>query len=260
MAKEIVVLDINLSFVINISVDIASLIEEVHLNKDQVDSMMDYTIKEITQQFANEWERVAAENLKASRQEYISNINVVDEGFAKGAVVLTGWLPNSVESGVSAFDMKDGLLNGPNAKVSKDGSRYNTVPYKHGTPGSLPENFSGGIMPKEIHKIVKKKKPMVPLKFGELPAPFDERRVKELPMDKGTYQHKNPIHEGIRKQKDSAGNISYESFRRVSDNSDENAWLHPGIEKFDLAGKAMDQFDLNGNLTAAFDNWWSQNM
>ncbi len=46
-----------------------------------------------------------------SGQEYISNIVVVDDGFAKASVVLLGQMPNLIEEGNQEWDMKPGLLN-----------------------------------------------------------------------------------------------------------------------------------------------------
>lgn len=250
---------------INIQIDVASLLESVTLSDDQVRDLMDSTIRDITLSFSREWERAANDNLKSSRAEYIANLVVVDEGFAKGAVVLNGWLPNAVESGLDAFDMKQGFLDGPNAKESKDGGKYNTIPFKHGTPGSLPENFSGGIMPKEVHKVIKKERVSSvtgksrQLTLGDLPEPFKAKKVKQLTGGR-TYEHKNAIYEGLRKSVDKAGNVGYESFRRVSDKSDPNSWEHPGIEAKGIADIALREFDINNALSIAFNNWWNQNM
>jgi hypothetical protein len=245
---------------VTINIDVSSLLDQVYLDKSQTDNMVDSVIKDLTNAFAREWEQVAAENLKSARQEYIANLNVVDEGFAKGAVVLTGVLPNMLEEGVDAFDIKEGLLAGPNVKTGKDGGRYNTVPYKQGTPGSLPENFNGGIMPKEVHAVAKKKSIGKQLVKDDLPKQFQEPRKQIVPSRNAVYTHKNSIYEGIQKNKDLAGNVSYISFRRVSDNSDDNAWIHPGLEARNFADKAFDNFQVDAQISAAFDSWWNKNM
>lgn len=247
-----------------IFIDTSSLLDQIYMDPSQVDNMVDYNVKEVAARFANEWKSEAAQTLKSSRQEYISNLNVVDEGFAKGAVVLTGWLPNSIEDGLDPFDMKDGMLNGPHAKTGADGKRYNTIPFAHGTPGSLIENFNGGIMPKEVHNVAKKKAIGDPIKKNELPKKFQAPQKKNviIPESKAIsqYQHKASIYEGITKNKDSAGNIGYTSFRRVSENSDPSSWLHPGLEARHLAEKALEKFDLPVQVGLAFDEWWGANM
>jgi hypothetical protein len=62
------------------------------------------------------------------------------------------------ESGTPPFDLKPGLLSGPNAKIGRD-SRYNTVPFRHGVPrrGSTGGHFQ--TMPQEIYKLVRSNKP-----------------------------------------------------------------------------------------------------
>lgn len=243
-----------------INIDIASLLDQIYLDKSQTDDLIDSVVKDLTLAFHREWEQVAAENLKSARQEYIANLNVVDEGFAKGAVVLTGQFPNMLEEGADAFDIKEGLLAGPNAKMGANGNRYNTVPFKQGTPGALPENFNGGIMPKPVHDVAKKKSIGDQIKKQELPKEFQQPKKKSVPSRNAVYEHKASIYEGIKKTKDLAGNVSYTSFRRVSDNSDENSWIHPGLEARDFASKAFDRFQVDAQISEAFDNWWRENM
>lgn len=217
---------------------------------------MDYTVKEITNRFAQEWENEANRSLKASREEYVGNLIVVDEGFAKGAVMLTGWLPNAVEQGLEPYDMKEGLLEGPNAKVGKDGNRYNTVPFRHGVPGSQPENFNGGIMPAEIHSIVKAKPMNEPVTSKELPKEYSQPKVHVIKREAKEYTHKSPIYEGLSKRKDSVtGQNSYVTFRRVSDNSDPDSWVNNGIEARHIADKVMASFDIPNEMSRILNGY-----
>lgn len=233
---------------IKIDFDPTPLVEAYSLSDEDVRNLIDHTVKEVTGRFAQALETEANNNLHTARLEYISNINVVDEGFAQGAVVLTGELANAIESGKPSWDMKPDLLAGPNAKQSKSGSTYNTVPFTHGTPSALPENFSN-IMPEEVYKVAKKKDVGQPIKKGDLPKKFQQPQVKKITMP-GTnaikeYQHKHSIHEGITKKKDSVTKQnSYTSFRRVSSKSDPMAFWHPGFEKRDLFGKTLANFDV----------------
>lgn len=258
---------------ITVLIDVSTIVEDFNINQAQVNDLLDSTVKAITYRFAEEWRNEANRTLKSARQEYIANIHVVDDGFAKGSVVLTGWLPNSIEEGLGSYDMKPGLLSGPNAKTGKDGARYNTVPFTFGTPGALAENFSS-IMPKDIYDVIKGKpqdkmvqgggKSTKPLTLDEIPVAFQMPEVKKvvLPGSKSIvdYQHKNSIYEGMVRVKDSATNQnSYKSFRRVSDNSDEASWIHPGFpsETSDIAGKALKNFDVPALTGQIIDEWLS---
>lgn len=247
----------------NVFIDTASISEQFYLDQDQVNSLMDYTIKEITARFAEQWEQEAIRSLSSSRQQYINGLVVVDEGFAKGAVVLVGELPNMVEQGANGFDMKEGYLNGPNAKIGSNGNRYNTIPFSVGTPGALQENFNGGIMPQEVYDVVKTKPEGQPLQQKEIPQQFrqPQKKMIQLPESKSfvEYQHKKSIYEGISKQKDSVtGQTSYKSFRRVSDNSQENSWIHPGIEAHNISDKVLSEFNVEVIVGRALDTFLSQ--
>lgn len=258
---------------ISVFVDTASISNSFNLNERQVADLIDYTVKELTYRFAQEWENEASRVLKASRIEYVNNIVVVDDGFAKGSVMLLGEHPNALEEGMDAFDMKPGLLNGPNSRPTKDGGRYNVVPFSVGTPGSLEENFNGGIMPQDIYDIVKEKstdRPLAgggsasaPLKLEEIPVHLQEPKVKavKLPESKGfaEYKHKNSIYEGIRKVKDGVtGQNRYQSFRAVSTKSDPLSWMHPGIEAKRIADKVLNDFNVPAETGRAIDRFLSQ--
>jgi len=254
---------------ISISIDIASIADQFNISDEQFNDLADYAAKEITNRFAAEWEILANQTLKSSRLEYISSIKVVDEGFAKGAVVLTGWLPNAIESGKSAYDMKPGLLNGPKAKTGKNG-KYNTVPFSVGTPGALEENFSGGILPPPIYDAVKNKpltqtvpgggKASKGLTGDEIPSMFRTPKTKQVKLTGGEYTHKSSIFEGVRKVQDPVTKQNrYQSFRRVSEVSDPNSWQHPGIQQQNISDKALQSFDIPSQLSQIFDKWWNAN-
>lgn len=251
--------------IVPIFIDTASISEEFYLDQDQVNDLMDYTIKEITARFAEQWEQNAIKELSSSRQQYINSLMVVDEGFAKGAVVLVGELPNMIEQGVSSFDEKPGILKSDNAKTSKTGSKYATVPFNFGTPTALKENFSN-IMPQEVYEIVKQRgtnEPLTTYDLKELPKEIKEPQTKRIQMPESKsfmeYQHKTSIYEGLTKKKDqTTGQNSYVSFRRVSDNSDPNAFIHPGIEARNIAQKTLDGFDIAPIVGKSIDIFLSQ--
>jgi hypothetical protein len=187
-------------------------------------------------------------------------------------VRLAGTLPNMVEMGADQFDIKQGLLNGPNAKISKDGKRYNVVPFSEGTPGALPENFNGGLLPQVVYDVIKNKPQTISTKGGgakskplgadEIPKPFDEKIVKSFTDQRSgafkEYEHKSSIYEGVSKVKDGVtGQNRYQSFRAVSDNSDPNAFIHPGLEARGLADRALSGFNVESEMGRIIDNFLS---
>lgn len=243
-----------------IQFDSSQIAQDFLLSESQVKDMIDFSIKEITASFAREWEKIANEKLVTSRNEYVQSLIVVDEGYGQGAVLLRGWLPNAVEEGQSEFDIKIGLLNGPNAKVGKNGSKYNTVPFRYGTSGSIEANFNGGLLPVEVYQVAKTKSVGTPLTKEELPQQFQEAKTVTVkapaPKNFEEYTHKSSIYEGVIKNEDKVtGQSTYSSFRRVSENSNVNSWQHPGIEAHHLAEQTLNNFDIPTQVGVAVDNY-----
>lgn len=248
--------------------DFSDLREEFNMSQKDVDGLLDYTVKEITAAFAQEWENQASQNLHSSRNLYMRSIVVSDPGPFKGAVELVNDVPNMIESGKPPYDMKPVLLNGKKAKTGKNGKKYNTVPYSIGTPEALEENFST-IMPEAIYEAVKSKPQDIPIVGGvrtqgltkaEIPEQYREPIKKMVFNPKSEafeeYTHKSSIYEGIVRQKSNVtGQNSYMSFRRVSENSDPLAWIHPGFTAMNLAEKAYDALDIQSVSTNAIDNY-----
>tara|TARA_R110000765_G_scaffold35673_15_gene80115 strand:- start:3246 stop:4070 length:825 start_codon:yes stop_codon:yes gene_type:complete len=161
-------------------------------------------------------------------------------------VALHGWLPNALEKGLPAYDMKPGLLTGRNAKVGKDGNRYNTVPFSHGTPGSVghagtpmgsAEKKSGmsrsqaELLGKRIHRAAQKlaattSNPKTGTEWGQ------RLKAGTAGAQKLKKNHSTDVYAGMVRQEKTYGKATqskYSTFRRVSDKSPADKWLHPGI-------------------------------
>lgn len=256
---------------IPIFIDTQELSEQLFLTASETKKLIDFTVKEVTTAFARNWENEANQNLSGARFEYLQSIVVVDEGYAKGAVVLRGWLPNAIEQGEPAFDMKPGMLSGPNAKVNKKGVRYNTIPFRMGTPGTL--GVLGPVMPEPVYEELKDKPLNTPvpgggsrskgLKIDEIPQAYREPETKKVPdiesQSFNEYKHKSSKYEGAVKVSDAVtGQNRYMSFRRVSDNSDPASWIHPGFEPRNFAEKALQETDIPKTIGRAVDKFLSR--
>lgn len=84
------------------------------------------------------WEREVMQSGAKSgfKPLYMRTIRVIHEQ-KESRVEAEGKFVTFVEEGIRAFDMKPGLLSGQRARFSEDGTPYNIVPFRHGTPGSL---------------------------------------------------------------------------------------------------------------------------
>lgn len=155
-----------------------------------------------------------------------------------GEVFTTSPHSSVVEDGIKAFDMKPGLLSSPKAKTNKDGGKYITVPYRHGTPGTV----GMPAMPLNIYNQMNK------LGFSRrnnaLKAFFTGRkytwngRLKEESQGQRShfgshqgagYTWKSGQFDGMVRM-GKRGHTQYLTFRRVSENSDPRSWQHPGVK------------------------------
>jgi hypothetical protein len=197
-----------------------------------------------------EWVKIARSNLKTSKQEYIRGIQAPEIKGKVATLQLEGWLPNALESGLKAFDMKPGFLRSPNAKGAQ-GNKYFTVPFQLRSPGSA--GGSATVMPKSIYSLVSG------LKFGQslnLPKKYEGYGLRsKLSNDMkkwGNYTWKTSPFQGVTKERrfpgesrsSPAGRMAqYKTFRRVSKKSDPGSWIHPGFRARDLLEKAVAKWE-----------------
>lgn len=236
-------------------------------NQGMFEKVLDSVVKDITASFAREWENTAKGLLHQTRGRYLNNLSVIDSGRMEGAVVLDYTkdpLIRMIEEGASAFDLKDGFEKSPKKKLKANGGWYLTIPFRQATPGAVAEDsvFSNK-MPQDVYEVIKSKKAnidipgggkrSVGLKLGEIPEEYRTpvaNATNDIPESKAFKS----IYEGIIKIEDPVTKQNlYMSFRRASDASDPSTWQHPGIDEYDIAGKAMNNFeqDIEFELNAA---------
>lgn len=132
-----------------------------------------------------------------------------------------------IEAGTPPYDMKPKLLGGGKVKTGKDGVRYRDIPFRHATPGNdLPKKNFASTMPGDVYRVV-----------SQLPA-WGRYQGTETPITKqatgsmsGPYTHKAGLRDDMRREPTASGGSQYRSYRRVSDNSDPDSWMHPGLDK-----------------------------
>lgn len=170
-----------------------------------------------------------ADTKEGWKRRYKQDVNIdrqIDP--LKVSVSASGLFMNLVEEGVKRFSIKDGLLNGPHARINKKGEPYNIVFFRAGTPKA----HSISPMPVGIYKVAKK-----------LDKKDVEKRYRVIgvggktPLMKGgNLQERTKTKTKQLKRKDkygglvkmgSLGHTQYGTFRVVSKNS--KGWIHPGV-------------------------------
>lgn len=172
----------------------------------------------------------------------VTSSQVAGQGNISQRILATAKTAQDLEHGSGPWDMKPMLLNGPKARVGKNG-KYNIIPFRHGTSAEHAPNNNFKTMPKDVYQKAKQLKASIKqgnaMKWGgRLPA-------QGLPGQNKTsgYQHKNQIHEGmvrIEKTYRAATQSKYMTFRVVSSKSDPGSWIHPGYKAHHIAQGVAD--------------------
>jgi len=255
---------------IPIELGLGQLTDEFSLTQEQVNGLCEYSVKEITAAFAQRWADTANRGLGGTRTQYVDSLVVREEGRFAGSVVLTGMLPNMLESGAAPFDMKPGFASSskrtPVVRKLPGGKEetgwYLTIPYRMATPGALGENaLFASVMPSAVHKAVLDQDQDLGMSKGlmegnipsEYRAPTTRAQVTVRSRVFEEYRSQTSIYAGLKHSTRTHG--QYVSFRRVSDISDENSWVHTGLNARGFAEKALGALDIPHEADKAIDTY-----
>lgn len=244
-----------------IKIDISDFISEWNLTVEETDTLVSSILEEIGERFADSWRNKAGQELHQTKKEYQRGIYIERPDANSVVIGLKGWLPNAVEKGIEPFDMKsEGFSKSPKRKFKKGGGWYLTIPFRIGTPGIVAESsIFSTVMPASVHKVAKERLSsgrQKSLSVSDLPKEFQVKGVRPEVKNKITgqvfseYQHKNPIFEGMQKS-NKEGHSHYTTFRRVSDLSDPNSWIHTGIIAHNLMEKTLNDFPITQIISNA---------
>lgn len=218
-------------------------------SEEDIKQFTSNVISELATEFAMKWSK-AANELGSTRQQYKNSIYVNKINDFNYEVGLVGWLPNAIEQGIEGFDQKPWFEKSNKKTFTKDGEGwYLTIPFRFATSGAIGESeVFANKMPSEVYKVAKKLPERTNLSIKNLPEQFQTKQIRQKVVTKSRvfeeYQHKHSIYAGIIKKKDQTGRGTYVSFRRVSNNSDDDAWIHTGIQARNLSNKAFSQMDI----------------
>lgn len=139
-----------------------------------------------------------------------------------------------LEDGQPARDMKPKMLASPKAKTGKDGKKYITVPFRHGSPTSV----GMAPMPKSVYSQAKK------LNYSRTNGKLGTRthtwggklgksglgqRSHIAPHAGAGYTWKTGAYSGMVRM-GKKGHSQYMTFRRLSENSPPEAWMFPAVK------------------------------
>jgi hypothetical protein len=232
-----------------IKIDASELQENFNVDPIDVRNFVSNVVSELAVEYLRYWDKEASV-LKSSKSQYKNALytNKIDD--LNYEVGLIGWLPNAIEQGLEGFDEKEGFRKSSKIHESKDGGWYLTIPFRHAMAGALGESeIFSGVMPSEVYREAKKLADTGKgLQVGNLPQEYQVPKIRPQVVTKSKvfeqYQHKSSIYAEMQRKVDSTGRGNYQTFRRVSDNSDDNSWIHTGIEARNFHDKALRSMDV----------------
>lgn len=249
-----------------ITIDLSGLKGQFGIDDKTLDQLTETCVKAVTASIYANWEALAKKKLKSTREEYIQNIIHVDKGRFNKQIILTGVVPNMVEQGASAFDIKNGFRKSPKVRYTipvygkkgnilrSGGDWYLTIPFRIGVPGTLGQAGFTGQIPQEVYDIMRKRGNRIALRADEIPAPYNipqsRAAIQATPQNPyyAQYTHKSSIYEGLTKRTAQYGKTAqntYGTFRRAGANSDPLSWIHKGISAYRLADEAVKITDVD---------------
>lgn len=231
---------------IPIKIDLSDLTEEFSLKRQQVQELGSNLLDTIVANYVQSWERNVIRDLHGTRRQYLEAI-YVDKTDDHNAIV--GLNPKSklalmIEGGASSFDMKEGFKKSSKLKYDSSGNWYLIIPFRHATPGAIGESelFSNKL-PQDVYNLAKANQGKG-LTKQQLPKEFQTTGVNPTTG----YQHKANIFEGLKRVNISStrneNRGGYMTFRRVSENSDKDSWVHRGFVARNLMQKSLNQLDV----------------
>lgn len=259
--------------IVPIEINGSDIVSQFDVSEQQLETMFNNIAKSLAMIYVSKLENEAASELNSTKRRYIQSIRLIDSGRLEATVLLDyskDPLIQAIEEGGNPFDMKIGFLKSSKVKVGKNGKKYITIPFRFGSTGSVSESeLFISKMPQEVYDIVRKKEIgskgfSQGITSDDLLTIPDKYRIQnkreEIKDSNGSvlfkeYEHKTSIYQGIRKQSDSTtSQNSYFSFRRVSEMSDENSFIHTGIQARHLMQKAQQNMNIPEEVSVQIDN------
>lgn len=230
-----------------IIIDISDTVNAFYLSPEETASMSRYVTSRLADEYVRKWEHKIDNTLHQTRGEYkraIFSEQIDDFNIAVGLTPRDSRLALMLEDGASEFDQKEGFKKSNKVKYTKEGKWYLTIPFRWATSQAIAESSTfSNKMPKPIEKLVKAQ--TTPLRFDQLPNRFKPLKSNQT----SGYNHKFNIYEGIQRRQIGSGTENrggYFSFRRVSEATDETAWIHPGFTALKLMEQTASDVDWFG--------------
>ena len=236
-----------------ISIDVSQVGNAFAFDRATMTEFKNFVVKSVATRYVRDVRSLARRNLHKTRAEYERAISVLNPSSGVAVVELNGVLPNMIEQGASAFDIKEGFSKSDKKKQKLDGGWYLTVPFSHATPSSTGDFATlGDAMPESVYEKAAMLSEGESLSGSDLPKMAPRQKISTMTASYDQYIRKHSPYSGIRRNTRS-GHSGYVSFRRVSDKSDPNSWIHKGLEARGFFSEAYNEDRIIHEIDVARD-------
>ena len=229
--------------ILPLSIDPSDFANVDTLSADEVKTFSVMLLSRLERELRGKWKDQILQNLHSTRAEYMKGMFTErpnDSTVVMGVTARESKLAVALELGRPPFDEKEGFMHSQKRHLKRGGGWWLTIPFRHAIPTALGESQAfSNVMPGEIYKLAFRAQGR-PLTKQQLPVEHRIPGVRhEISNRRGRllfprYIHKAAQYEGLVRKADMAegrskGRGKYMTFRRVSDLSDVNSWIHPGF-------------------------------
>lgn len=187
--------------------------------------------------------RVADAKLESTAALYKEGLRDAVSITTKGLKIELSGITKDLEVGFPARDMKPGLLKSPGAKQGKNG-RYVDIPFRHklsGMPMGVKTAVQAKVRAERAQAKQEGRAERSPMRVtGRMAGGTNaQQRIQFLKTSRGNalatsnmlhlVKHKTSIHSNMMRTKQGTSG-RYSTIRRISANSDAQAWWHPGFK------------------------------
>jgi len=243
-------------------IDIADTISEFSLQRSEAESLSSYIIDRVCDEYMARWYKLIDEGLHSTRDEYKKAIYLERPDPCSAIIGMTAReskIAMMIETGAISFDEKIGFEGSEKKHMKAKGNGwFLTIPFRHASSEAIMEMEA----PNSGASIIDLMKSGATIGTEQLPEGFAEAQTHQMTLNTGsiiTYKHKAPIYAGMHRRdissttKEKRG--GYFTFRRVSDKSDPESWMHPGFGAHMFMDKALNSSKLGEAVDNAVQDW-----
>ena len=183
---------------------------------------------------------------------YLRSIQLSKKSQTRHEIYTDSPLHKTIEEGSPERDMKPDLLGGPKARTSKDGAKYNIIPFRHGVPGTtsvappMPLNVYTFMKPQKTAVSSRLDKANKAYQWGSKLAAARGGKAGTAKTGAGEYTWKTGKFTGMVRMQTSttkAKRSMYMTFRVVSSKSDPASWIYPEREAIPIRAAVVKEME-----------------